>query len=64
METMKAILPEYGVEVVEIPRLSCGSNIISASQVRKAIKEGDKAEMERMLPGSTLKYLKEHISPI
>lgn len=60
-ETMKAILPGYGVEVIEIPRLSLdGEGVVSASTVRKAMKAGDMAKMEKMLPDSTLKYLKEH----
>lgn len=58
-ETMKAILPEYGIEVVEIPRITVGEEIISASAVRKALQEGDREVVESMLPLSTIGYLEE-----
>lgn len=57
--TMKSILPGYGVEVIEIPRLKqSDGTIISASYVRNRIKE-NKLEGESMLTVSTLEYLKE-----
>ena len=37
-ETMEKILPDYGVEVVEIPRASLDKEIISASKVREFLK--------------------------
>lgn len=59
-ETMKAILPEYGIEVIEIPRKSTPSGyIISASAVRKALQEKNWEVAESMLPLSTSSYLKE-----
>lgn len=59
-ETMKSILPEYGIEVVEIPRATVdGGQTISASAVRKALQEGDRELVESMLPESTIEYLKE-----
>lgn len=40
-QTMKQILPQFGVEVVEIPRFSLDNGeIISATKVRKFIKSG------------------------
>lgn len=59
-ETMKSILPEYGIEVVEIPRATVdGGQTISASAVRKALQEGNRELVESMLPESTIEYLKE-----
>ena len=60
-ETMKRILPEYGVTVVEIPRAVCDAesgNIISATLVRKALEEKNWQEIEMLCPISTVFYLK------
>lgn len=57
-ETMKRILPEYDVEVVEIPRISnAEGEIISASKVRKYLQEHNIEALQSMLPDSTLEYL-------
>lgn len=57
-QTMHRILPEYGVEVKEIPRISASDGrIISASAVRKAMTERNKEVLENMLPESTIEYL-------
>ena len=40
-ETMKKILPRYGVEFQEIPRKTFDGEFISASSVREALKRGD-----------------------
>ena len=39
-ELMKKILPEHGIEVVEVPRLESEGRPVSASEVRKAVAEG------------------------
>lgn len=39
-ELMKKILPEHGIEVVEVPRLESEERPVSASEVRKAVAEG------------------------
>ncbi|MBR3383245.1 MAG: [Clostridia bacterium] len=54
-EVMKEILPANGIEVSEIERLGG----ISASRVREAIDSGDGAELCRLVPATTLNYLKE-----
>jgi len=58
-ETMKAILPEYGVKVVEFKRLGIGnsSEVISATTVRKLMEENDYARISRYCPESTVEYL-------
>ena len=58
-ETMKEILPRYGVEFREIPRKTFGSEPISASTVRKALKVGDFKKIKKLVPNTTLAYLKK-----
>ena len=58
-ETMKRILPQYDVEVIEIPRLNNDNDeMISASSVRRYFENGDIKRAKDMLPESTIKYLK------
>ncbi len=58
-ETIQRILPDYGVEVMEIPRKQLwNGSIISASAVRKAIAENNESVVKAMLPETTIKYLK------
>lgn len=61
-ETMKRILPDFGVEVIEFPRALADEKggIISASLVRRAIQEKDMDTIEKFCPKSTIMYLKEH----
>ena len=57
-ETMKKILPEYDIKVVEIPRTTTvDGSIISASAVRKAMREKDERLLHAMLPDTTSAYL-------
>ncbi len=60
---MKAILPESGVEVLEVTRIAIGTGIdnlpdfISASKVREAIKADKLSEIIDFLPDSTREFL-------
>ena len=60
---MKTILPSYGVEVVEVTRkaiaegLDNAPNYISASKIRKAIKQDKLNEVLDFLPDSTRDFL-------
>ncbi|MDE7203514.1 MAG: adenylyltransferase/cytidyltransferase family protein [Lachnospiraceae bacterium] len=58
-KTMKRILPEYGVDVVEIPRMQEGLDVISATSVRKALQEEDWEMIAKLCPKTTLRYLKQ-----
>ncbi|MCM1154143.1 MAG: adenylyltransferase/cytidyltransferase family protein [Ruminococcus flavefaciens] len=62
-ETMKRILPEYDIKVVEVPRLRRGQDVISATTVRKALQEEDWAMIASFCPESTLSYLKHAAHP-
>ena len=59
-EGMKEILPLHGMEFCEIPRKedSDGIGVISASRVRKLLKEGDIEGLSKLVPQTTLDYLK------
>lgn len=57
-ETMKKILPKYGVELIEIPRIESDGEVISASRVRALIAEGKVEEAFKYLPEATIKALK------
>ena len=57
-ETMKRLLPRYGIEFCEIPRKTFGEEIISASKVREALQVGDFDKIKRLVPSSTLRYLR------
>ncbi len=56
-ETLKNVLPTYGVELHEIKRKQFGGVAISASRVRKILKTGESHELSNLLPESTLEFL-------
>ncbi|MCJ7691403.1 MAG: [citrate (pro-3S)-lyase] ligase [Clostridiaceae bacterium] len=56
-DSLKEILPTYGVKVVEVKRKALMGDVISASKVRKLIKEDKIAEIENIVPSSTWKFL-------
>ena len=58
---METKLPQYGIKCIVVPRKNENSGeIISASNVRKLIKDGDFDKIKEMVPECTYKYL---ISP-
>ncbi len=56
--SMKEILGSRGIEVEIIERKILGDNVISASRVRKLIKEDKIDEAFKYLPNSTIEFLK------
>ena len=58
-ETMARILPEYGVEFIEIGRLSAEGVPVSAKKVRAALNAGDDVTLRTLLPGTTYQYLRK-----
>ena len=60
-ETMKEILPRYGVEFCQIPRKEFDGEPISASKVRAALKVGDFDKIKKLVPKSTLQYLRKRM---
>lgn len=58
-EQMREILPQYGVEFIEVKRKEEGGQVISASLVRKYLEERDFAKIKELVPETTYEYLKE-----
>lgn len=56
-ETMKELLPNYNIEVLEIPRLEEGKEVISASKVRKAIREDNVESLKKLVPMTTYRFI-------
>lgn len=53
---MSAKLPEHGIRCVIVPRKTEGGRVISASDVRQAIKEGRLEEIRGLVPETTYEY--------
>lgn len=56
-ESLKSILPGYGVEVCEIDRLEKTGQVISASRVRKYMEKGRWNEIKEIVPKTTYDYI-------
>ncbi|OQY32971.1 MAG: [citrate (pro-3S)-lyase] ligase [Spirochaetaceae bacterium 4572_59] len=56
-QLMKEILPENGVDVVEIPRKSCSDGAVSATKVRKAMADNRYGELKNWVPPTTYDFL-------
>ena len=56
---MKALLPEYGIDVIEIDRKAADGAPISASRVRELIRQADFDALAPLLPPSTLQTIRE-----
>lgn len=52
-EQMKRVLPESGIEVIEIPR----KDAISASEVRRALRAGDTEKVKKLVPKTTFELI-------
>ncbi|MGJ0847134.1 [citrate (pro-3S)-lyase] ligase [Tissierella praeacuta] len=64
-EIMKKVLPNYEIEVIELPRIIKDENVISASKVREYIKNNDLGSIKRIVPSTTYEYLiSEEAKPI
>ncbi len=56
-EGMKRVLPKYGVELVEIPRLEMFNEVVSASRVRKHLLERNYDKMYELMPKEAADYI-------
>lgn len=64
-DIMKERLPEAGIDCVIIPRKETTGTVISASTVRKLIKDGEFSLLSNYLPPSTLRYFEsEEAEPV
>jgi coenzyme F420-reducing hydrogenase beta subunit len=57
-QTMGRILPGYGINFEVIPRREYGGNPISASRVRALLKEKKFDEIAKLVPDTTLQFLR------
>lgn len=56
-ELMKQLLPQQGVDVVEIDRLALGGSVVSASHVRSLIDDEKLAHAVKLVPETSVPYL-------
>lgn len=56
-QQMKALLPKYGIDVVELPRKQENNTIISATLVRRLFLENQLETLKNFVPVSTYEYL-------
>ncbi len=59
-ESMRRLLPEYGVMFCEIPRKEMGGQVISASRVRRGMKENKIDELEDLVLEPVYEYIINH----
>ena len=58
-ESMGRILPKYGIAFVEIPRKEIDGDAVSASRVRELMREHDYRRLKKLVPKTTLRYLRQ-----
>ncbi len=58
-DTLRRMLPEYGIEFFEIPRMEMEGLAISASRVRELLSQGDFAALTALLPQTSLDLIEE-----
>ena len=56
-QVLAEILPEYGIEVRIVDRLIIDGKVVSASMVRKNIKEDNWKEIKKLVPEITYSFL-------
>jgi [citrate (pro-3S)-lyase] ligase len=55
---MAEILPRYGIDFVEIPRLESGGGAVSAGRIRKLLQEKNFNALKKLVPETTMEYLR------
>lgn len=56
-ETMRSILPRFGIETVQLERIRAGEQVVSAYRVRDALKREAYEELRPLVPQTTYDYL-------
>lgn len=56
---MQALLPGYGIELIEVPRLASEGEPISASRVRALLRDGDDSDLASLLPPAAVRVIRE-----
>jgi [citrate (pro-3S)-lyase] ligase len=57
-DVLARVLPEYGVALEVLPRTGDGETVVSATSVREAVGRGDWQAVSRLVPKTTLAYLR------
>lgn len=57
-QCLKEQLPKKGIQCIEIPRLEKDGAVVSASDVRKAIREQEWDKVKKMVPDSTYQFFR------
>lgn len=57
-QVMTAQLPEAGIDCTVVPRREWGGGVISASEVRRRIRDDDLEQLEQLVPPATWDYLR------
>jgi [citrate (pro-3S)-lyase] ligase len=57
-EAMLELLPRFGIETVQIERISAGAQVVSAYRVRELLKREAYEELRALVPPSTYDYLR------
>lgn len=60
-ETMKKLLPGFGIQVIEIERKHLAGDAISASRVRDAVRSGNVEQIRGLVPETTWEFLHDCI---
>ncbi len=60
-EAMRNVLPQKGISFVEFPRIEIEDEVISASRVRKVLKDGEYDKAWQLVPETTRQYLEKQI---
>ena len=62
---LQEVLPRHGIDVVEVPRLALDGEPVSASTVRRHLREGNPEAALRLVPPATAAYLaSEESAPV
>ena len=56
-QAVKRILPQKGINVIEIPRKENDNGIISASLVRRYLEDDNRTDLKELIPKSTWEIL-------
>ena len=57
-EIMERELPKAGIECRVVPRLEIEGELVSASTVRRTLRDGDWTRLRRLVPPATYDYFK------
>lgn len=56
-KALKKQLPKFGIEVIEFSRVELGGKVVSATTVRKLLKEENFEEIKKLVPKTTYEFL-------